>query len=391
MRQLLVGCLLVLLAGARAVAGEDPALDAPSRPLDYSEPKNWVCAPSAADCHDDLSAAVLRADGSIEIAPFLPNGAPLADCFYVYPTVSNSDGLIAEPRVTEAERRAVRQQVSRLSSVCRLFVPLYRQITYTSMKPGFQRPGPDAQAAAERLGDQDLLAAWDAYMRTDNGGRPFVLIGHSQGAIRLIQLIQKRIDGQPAQRQLLSAILPGAFVLTPQGKTTGGTFKAIAPCRDDKQIGCFIAFNALRAETVLPEDVKADFPDQDLVCTNPAALGGGRGVLQPYLSTTGETIIPDLTAKQLPWTQAALVIPTPFVMPMGLYSAECRVDEHGAFLVVSTELQPHDRRTGAMVGDWMVGDTPLAVMGLHLIDLNLVAGNLGEVIGAQLGRWRWGQ
>lgn len=34
------------------------------------------------------------------------------------------------------------------------------------------------------------------------------------------------------------------------------------------------------------------------------------------------------------------------------------------------------------------GDAPLAVMGLHLIDLNLVAGNLVEVIQAQVGEWR---
>lgn len=359
-----------------------------SEPLDYSKPQNWVCGPRSANCHNDLSTAVLRADGSIKIESFQPNSAPMADCFYVYPTVSNGDGLIAEPQITGAELRAVRQQVSRLSSVCRLFVPLYRQVTYTSMRPGFKRPGPDAQAAAERLGDEDLLAAWDTYMRVENRGRPFVLIGHSQGAMRLTQLIQQRIDGQSAQRQLLSAILPGTFVLTRHGRNTGGTFQAIPPCRDEGQTGCFIAFNALRAETVLPEDVKPDFPGEELVCTNPAALAGGSGRLLPYLSTTGETIIPDLTAKQPPWTHAASIIPTPFVMPIGLYSAECRVDEHGAFLVVTTELQPNDRRTGAMVGDWMVGDAPLAVMGLHLIDLNLVAGNLVEVIQAQLGEWR---
>ena len=141
-RRLLVGFLFVLLVGGPAMAGEAAAKGAPSEPLDYSKPQNWVCGPRSAGCHDDLSTAVLRADGSIQVESFQPNSAPMADCFYVYPTVSNGDGLIAEPQTTEAERRAVRQQVLRLSSVCRLFVPLYRQVTYTSMKPGFQRPGP---------------------------------------------------------------------------------------------------------------------------------------------------------------------------------------------------------------------------------------------------------
>jgi len=276
------------------------------------------------------------------------------------------------------------QQVERLASLCRLFVPLYRQVTVTSMKPGFPPPTSQANLAASRLAEADVLAAWDYYMAHYNEGRPIVLIGHSQGAFIIIRLLQQRMDGEPAQRQLVSAIVPGAFVLVPRGKQVGGTFKTIPPCRADTQTGCVIAFNTKRADRPLPADMKPQFPGQEPVRTNPAALGGGAGMLKPYLSTVGETIIPDFTVAQAAWTRDGRAIPTPFVTTPGLYSAECRSDEHGTFLAVSTRLRWNDSRTGNLTGDWMIDGAPEPTMGLHLIDLNLTAGNLLDVLRRQI-------
>src|SRR6185312_8103597 len=221
-------------------------------------------------------------------------------------------------------------------------------VTYTSMKAGFVGPGRDAKQAADQLADDDLLAAWDYYAAHDNAGRPFVLVGHSQGSTRLIRLIQNRIDGRPIQRRMLSAILPGAFVLTPTGKSVGGTFKSIPPCRKDGQTECFLAFNSMRAETVLQPGPKPSFPGQEVVCTNPAALAGGAGELKAYLSSSGMSIIPELTARQPKWTRDGGAVRTPFVRLPGLYFGECRVDGHDAFLAVTTRDRPDDVRTGRM-------------------------------------------
>lgn len=374
---------LTFLAGAANAAGTPPSAPA----LDYSSASNWVCRPGFVKCEFDLRTTVIDASGRRRLEMFRPTSRPKADCFYVYPTVSTSSGFTATLPVTKRELSAVRQQAARLTATCRLFVPFYRQVTYTSMRSGFVAPRHETEVAEDRQADDDVLAAWDYYLAHDNGGRPFVLIGHSQGAIRLIRLIQKRIDGKSNQRRMLSAILPGAFVLTPTGKSVGGTFKSIPPCRHDGQTGCFLAFNSMRAGTVLPDNLKSSFHGQREVCTNPAALAGGLGKLKAYLSTSGETIIPELTGKQSPWTLDDRPVPTPFVRLPHFYYAECRVDSHGSFLIVYEHRQTDDVRTGHMSGDWMVDGKAVPELGLHLIDLNLVAGNLIDVVRGQLRAW----
>ena len=64
------------------------------------------------------------------------------------------------------------------------------------------------------------------YLARYNQGRPFVLIGHSQGSALLIELIAREIEGRPVARQMKLAILPGYNVLVPPGKLVGGSFKS---------------------------------------------------------------------------------------------------------------------------------------------------------------------
>jgi hypothetical protein len=326
-----------------------------------------------------MTATVLRADGSSEIERFQPAAAPQVDCFYIYPTVSHSPGLAADPVVTRDEHRAVMQQVERLTSVCRLFAPLYRQVTVTSMLVRDAHPKSRKEAIeAARLAQADVLAAWDDYMTRDNGGRGVILVGHSQGAGILIELIRRRIDGTAAQGQLVSALLPGAGIMVPQGQETGGTFKSIPPCRSEAQVGCVISFNMVRTERPIPAGMIQHPKSWKQVCTNPAALAGGAGWLKPYLSSTGETIIPDVSGPQPSWSKLPLNLRTPFLTVPGLYEATCGGD--GAYVAVSAIRGAGDVRTGALTGDWLHDGAPEPTMGLHLIDLNLAVGNLEDIV-----------
>ena len=359
---------------------------AEAQPLDYSDTANWVCLPGG--CENDLSAVVLEASGSLRLEPYTPVSDPPIDCFYVYPTVSESGGFSAPPGVTEAELRAVRQQAARFASVCRLYVPFYRQITTSALLGGATPSSLEELSVAGARAEADVLAAWDHYFAQDNQGRGFVLIGHSQGAAMVTALLQQRIEGQPIQGQLVSAIIPGSFVLTPAGEEIGGTFKSIPPCRSEAQTGCVIVFNTVRESRPIPADKVFKVEGQEAICTNPAALSGGRGSLQPYLSTQGETIIPALSAPQPPWTKAPAEIPAPFVTLPGLYWSECRSDEHGVYLAVGAADTSLDQRTGEMTGAWMVDGSPDPTMGLHLIDLNLTMGNLLEIVDQQAAAYR---
>lgn len=385
-------CVLAIsmVVGSASGARAEPA--ALGAPLDYGNAANWVCRSGPGlSCGDDLSATVLPPNGSATLEIFRAAKAPQADCFYVYPTVSTTAALNAAPMVTDAERRAVRQQAERFTSICRLFAPFYRQITVTSMLPGFPKPTEAQYKAASDLANRDILAAWDEYMSNDNHGRPFILIGHSQGASLVIQLLKERIDGRPTARNLVSAVIPGIGVVVPKGKSVGGTFRNIPPCRAETQTGCVIAFNTVRADRALPPEMKAPSDGTEMVCTNPASLPGGSGFLKPYLSSAGETIIPALTSAQHAWTTTNTAIPSPFVALPGLYTAECREDQHGALLAIKLHKSPGDRRTGAITGDWVMNGRIEPTMGLHLIDLNLTAGNLVDVLRAQIGAMRQNQ
>jgi pimeloyl-ACP methyl ester carboxylesterase len=372
---------------AVAVAQTPPGPEAPPPALDYADARNWVCRPDH-PCRDDLTTAVLEADGRVRLERFEPAADPKIDCFYVYPTVSMSRDLIAPPGVTEAERRAVRQQTLRLTAVCRLYVPFYRQFTVGGMEAHL-RPSPATVEAGKTRADADVLAAWDHYLAHDNHGRGVVLIGHSQGAGVLQDLIRRRIEGQPAQARIVSAILPGSFLTAPKGQDVGGTFKSLPACRRPDQTGCVIVFNSYRSDVLI--DRKDVFPikrGEQALCVNLAALAGGPGVLKPYLSTTGETIIPDFTGPQAPWTTPpTTTVDAPFVTLPGFYTAECKSDEHGTYLAIVPHPQRGDRRAHALVGDWMQDGKRNVTMGLHLIDLNLVMGNLVEVLGQQAEAW----
>lgn len=374
----LAAASVALLSLGTPSSASSQGVPGPVPVLNYADAASWVCRPGS--CHDDLSATLLRADGSVGLDVFRPAADPPVDCFYIYPTVSHGPGLSAELPATEDERRAVVQQVERFTSVCRLFVPFYRQVTVTSMLRG-PRPSREAAARASRMATADVEAAWDNYLAHDNHGRGVVLIGHSQGAGLLIGLMRRRIDGAPEQARLVSAILPGAGVLVPVGRETGGTFNAIPPCRVETQIGCVISFNMVRADRLIPDGAIRRAAGMTQVCTNPAALQGGSGFLKPYLSTKGETTIPDLSAPQPPWTDPPVKPSTPFVTIPGFYSAVCGGD--GAYVAVSVAAQPEDKRTGALTGDWLHDGAPEPTMGLHLIDLNLAAGNLVEILRRQ--------
>ena len=99
--------------------------------LPVSHPTVWLCRQGMTinPCAGNLDATVLAPDGTRSAEVFGPAANPKIDCFYVYPTVSEAAGITA-PLTADPDAVAVtRAQVGRFASLCRLFVPVYRQIT----------------------------------------------------------------------------------------------------------------------------------------------------------------------------------------------------------------------------------------------------------------------
>ena len=60
-----------------------------------------------------------------------PEGAaqPAIDCFYVYPTVSDEKSGNSDLKIQDTERSIALYQASRYSQDCRVYAPMYRQVT----------------------------------------------------------------------------------------------------------------------------------------------------------------------------------------------------------------------------------------------------------------------
>jgi hypothetical protein len=377
--------VLALLLAACAASGAFAAPAAQPAPNDYTDPANWLCRPGRADaCAADQTATVVNADGSEskEVWSADPN-API-DCFYVYPTVSTEPTPNSDMIPGPGEKGVVVQQVARLASKCRIYAPMYRQVTLAALR-AYMAGKP--VAASRALAYDDVRDAWNEYLAHDNHGRGVVLIGHSQGTRVLIQLVKEEIDGKPIQKRIVSVILGGTVLQVPVGKDVGGDFKSIPLCRSTAQVGCVIAFASFRAN--VPPPPGAPFgasggPGLMAACVNPAAPGGGSGALEAYLPAGRVALSPQAPVE---WVKGGPPITTFFVKVPGLLTGECVSNAHGSYLAVTVNADPKDPRTDDIAGDILVNGKVLTSWGLHLIDMNLTMGNLVDDVDAQSKAW----
>ncbi len=353
----------------------------------YDDPTHWVCRPDTDDiCQTSLDTTVVEADGTLTVEAFEPAASPPVDCFYVYPTISRDETAVSDWDASpEEEGYAVLNQAARLRSACRVFAPVYRQATLTALVGRLSGAAP-ATGSTGATSDPyaDVVDAFRTYMAQDNGGRGFVLIGHSQGAGFLARLMSEEIDGNPDVRELLvSAYLAGTSVAVPEGADVGGEFQNIPLCRADDQTGCLVTWSSFRSTSPPPDSAFFGRPSRGGVagCVNPAAPGGGSAELHAYFpATRSASILSSLgTATGGDgWVDpSAGAITTPFVSVPGMLSGDC-VSTNG-FTYLSVTVEPDE---GGPRADDIAGDlTP--EWGLHLIDISLVMGDIVDLVRTQ--------
>lgn len=372
-----------LFVFAAAMLGQTQAAD-------YRQPTNWLCRPGRQDaCATPLEVGLLTRSGVIHPHRDAKAAAPKADCFYAYPTASLDPTPNSDLMPDRQELGIVAAQLAPFGSVCRTFAPVYRQITLTAIRSAMSgKPAaPDAELAYG-----DVRAAWRDYLSHDNHGRPFVLIGHSQGSVMLKRLVAEEIDGKPVQAHMLSAILPGTSVLVPAGKGVGGDFGHVALCRSDQQLGCVLSWasyrdvpgppeNALFGKAALPFGAKGK-PGTVAGCTNPAALGGTSTPLDPWLGSPwwkGGVA----TFKRPDGVRADLS----FVRAPGLLSGRCVARGGVNYLAVKVAPGWKGPLADALIGVDTVGDRAYPDWGFHVVDLNVVEGNLIRLVARQTAEW----
>jgi hypothetical protein len=305
---------------------------------------------------------------------------PPIDCFYVYPTVSNQPTKNATQTADPEVRSIATYQAQRFSTRCRVFTPLYREVTAA----GVTTASNTHDTSGYDLAYTDVREAWRSYLKHDNRGRGFVLIGHSQGSRMLRALIRGEIDGRRAVRKrLVSAIIPGA-------NATVADFHHVPACRAASQLGCVISYSTFN-ETP-PDNARFGRTDTDpvggalglpagkglgVLCVNPAALAGTKGALKSLSPS----------APFAPGVIAALLLKlyrgpppsadTPWLQPQDHYTGRC-VRSNGAHVLMLSPVA--SART--------LDPSPDATWGTHLVDLNIAMGNLTTIVGAEGRAWR---
>ena len=362
MRSLALAAALLLVSTA-ACAAEGPSLSA--KP-DYAQPSAWLCRPGAESvCVNDMDALGFDAQGQRTAEPpfKVADDAPV-DCFYVYPTLSKEPGMFADLAPDADIVRGAHGQAGRFASVCRLYVPLYRQLTLA----GIFAPHDAKQGLNFNPPLDDVKAAWRYYLEHDNHGRGVILIGHSQGTILLQRLLAEEIDGKPDQGRLVLALLGGNPGLSvPAGKRVGGTLKSIPICGAKGDTGCVLTWSTYAEDDTSTPIFGRALPGMEAACTNPAAIGGGRAPLTGFIHK------PSIAPAGDP----------PYVEQLGQMSAECVADKGGATFRVHIEPGP----LAGYLKDSLIKSRVREGWGLHILDYSLPQGDLIDDVVASSATW----
>jgi hypothetical protein len=378
------------LPAAAQTAPAAPASASPSPAPDYRQDAAWLCRPGRSDaCTANQDATVIAADGTRSTETFVADKHPKFDCFYVYPTVSLDPTPNSDMTVGPDETTVAAFQAARFTRHCRVFAPMYRQVTLSALQALLQGKAVQADRA---MAYADVKAAWNDYLKRDNHGRGVVLIGHSQGSGIIKALLAQAIEGTPAAKRLISAMIPGTNVAVPAGQAVGGDLKSTPLCSSADQTGCVVAYVTFRADAPPPANSRfGTVPQPGMVagCVNPAALmagtaAGGAVVTDAYLGARGAGLA---SLAMGAWTRDAAPVTTPFVKVPGLISAGCTETGPFHYLAVTVNADPADPRTDTIVGDVVVGGVTLKDWGLHLIDMPVEMGNLVELSDRQARAW----
>lgn len=145
---------------------------APLPPIDYTNPSNWAIYTPAA-----------KADKGFDV-------------FYIYPTLvaDKNTPLMQWDEKTKAKVIPfVQAQLSGFKNVANLYCPYVRQLEFYRCMKELQGPltsedeikTPPAMADSSATGVADAIEAFHYYLTHLNHGRPYILLGHSQGAMDL--------------------------------------------------------------------------------------------------------------------------------------------------------------------------------------------------------------
>jgi len=267
----LYGILATVLWGcgaARPAGLFDPG-NVPPAP-DFADLRHWAAHPDKADAADRTPCP--EDTDRQKIAQ--------TDVFFLYPTSYYGPGTRGgtwnaaadNPGVnTRTDSASILYQATIFNGAGRVFAPRYRQAHLHA----FFTKDKDSADKALAVAYSDVLAAFDYYLKNWNNGRPFIVVGHSQGSLHAMNLVRDRIEGRPLQAKLVAAYLVGWPVKR-------DFFRAIKPCETPDETGCFCTWRTWERRFGLRKAF-----ERDVVCTNPLTWNTREGEYAPKTGNKG--------------------------------------------------------------------------------------------------------
>lgn len=195
-----------------------------------------------------------------------PNGydAGRTDVLYLVSTevISATDGKGApcwRSRLIEEDMEAIKGEIAWVEQNMfyddfNLIAPFYHQLTFTTLT---QDPGNNCDEEYRKVADE-VCDAFDCYMETLNGGRPFILAGFSQGAMLTLDLLEHMSDEQYSR--MIACYTIGYRLSEEDLKNPH-----IKAAKGEGDTGVVISFNSTRTREAIWPLVSADAA----VCINP--------------------------------------------------------------------------------------------------------------------------
>ncbi len=147
-------------------------------PTDYSKKENWYQLPEITKKVDTFYIyATEYILGSFE------DGAP---DFATLDNVEMREGVAVE----------YRDHASAFAEATNVFLPYFRQSGLKYAGEVFKKTG-NADGAFLGMPSDDIIAALDYYFENYNGGRPFIIAGHSQGSAMVLLLLRTYFKDHP--------------------------------------------------------------------------------------------------------------------------------------------------------------------------------------------------
>ncbi|MEM8593848.1 MAG: DUF3089 domain-containing protein [Pseudomonadota bacterium] len=151
----------------------------------------------------------------------------------------------------------VPQMITPFNGVAKIYTPRYRQTRFSTW---IKNQG-NTKDKAIQLTYQEIKYAFQHFLTEWNNGRPFYIVGHSQGTVLAKQLIQEFFPNGNVSDNLIAAYL--------MGQSVGINELPIPICDSETQTGCYVSWNSITEGGDIDKELLPQNGDDRISCVNP--------------------------------------------------------------------------------------------------------------------------